>query len=121
MGDVDRKYLILLKEKLADIAVEAWEEAEPGSFETAWTEAPDLGHNRRVVDENGEADNIWVDAEGAHTGVFDLSVMLVATRRPDGSPKALLVNYGCHPVTLGPESLAISSDYAGHIGGRLRP
>ena len=43
------------------------------------------------------------------------TVLLVAVRRPDGRRDALLVNYGCHPVVLGPSSMRISADYVGYM------
>jgi len=115
LTDVDHTYREQLERKLADVLVDAFNHVEPGAFEVAMAEAPDLASNRRVVAENGRATNDWQDPEGKHTGYFDPSVMLVGVRRPDGRLAALLVNYGAHPVTLGPRSLAISADYPGYM------
>jgi hypothetical protein len=65
--------------------------------------------------EDGSWGNEWQDPEGRHPGYFDPTVMLVGVRRPDGRLAALLVGYGCHPVTLGPSSLEISADYPGYL------
>ena len=118
-ADADREYLAALKEKLADVATEAWTSAEPGSLETAWTEAPDLGSNRRVQLDDGTWGNEWNDPGGKHPGYFDPTVMLIGVRRPDGRLAALVVGYGCHPVTLGPSSLAVSADYPGYMKDAL--
>jgi len=96
-------------------ATEAWRSAVPGCFETAWTEAPHLGSNRRVLMADGTWGNEWQDPDGKHPGYFDLTVMLVGVRRPDGRLAALVVGYGCHPVTLGPSNLDISGDYPGYV------
>ncbi len=84
----------------------------PGSFEVAATKAARLGHNRPVI-ENGVCRDEWEDLAGTHTGFFDSTVLLIGVRRTDGRLDALVVNYGCHPVTLGPKNLQISADYVG--------
>lgn len=84
----------------------------PGSFEIAATKAARLGHNRPVI-ENGVCRDEWEDLAGTHTGFFDSTVLLIGVRRTDGRLDALVVNYGCHPVTLGPKNLQISADYVG--------
>ena len=112
---IDLQYKEDLEKRLAQVLVEAWNAAAPGSFEAAWTEAPELGSNRRVLRPSGVWENEWKDYEGRHPGYFDPSVLLVAVRRPDGRRDALLVNYGCHPVVLGPSSLRISADYVGYM------
>jgi hypothetical protein len=112
---VDLEYCRELEERLVRLVVRAAQAAKPGSFEVAWTEAPELASNRRVLRQGGAAVNEWEDPEGRHTGYYDPSVMLVAVRRPNGRRDALLVNYGCHPVTLGPRSLRISADYVGYL------
>jgi hypothetical protein len=118
-AELDSRYLASLKDALVGCAVEAWESACPGLFETAWTCAPELGSNRRVQLEDGSWGNEWQDPDGKHPGYFDPTVMLVGVRRPNGSLTALVVGYGCHPVTLGPPSLAISADYPGYMKDRL--
>jgi len=115
LNPIDDEYRADLEERLAQVVVDAAASTEPGGFEVAWAEAPDLGHNRRIVGDDGVCQNVWEDRDGQHQGYFDPTVMLVAVRRPDSRCAALLVNYGCHPVTLGPASSAISSDYVGYL------
>ena len=115
LGEIDHKYRKEFEPRIARVIVEAFNAAAPGSFEVAWTEAADLAHNRRVIDADNKCENVWLDEEGRHTGYFDPAVMLVAVRRDDGRRDVLLVNYGCHPVTLGPRSLDISADYPGYV------
>ena len=115
LEEVDDQYRADLEECLVLLAGEAWEGLEPGRFEVARAEAPELGHNRRLVDGAGAARNEWEDHDGDHPGYFDPSVLLVGVRRPDGQRAAVLVNYGCHPVTLGPMSTAVSADYVGYL------
>jgi hypothetical protein len=112
---VDHQYKEELEKRLAQVIADAWKAAKPGSFEAAWTEAPLLGSNRRIQKPDGQWVNEWQDFEGKHPGYFDPSVLLVAVRRPGGRRDALLVNYGCHPVVLGPSSMRISADYVGYM------
>jgi hypothetical protein len=118
-SEAERQYCEQLERTLADVAADAWNAREPGRFEVAWTEAPQLAHNRRVVGDDGRCTNEWEDHEGRHVGQWDPAVMLVGVRRPGGRLAALLVNFGCHPVVLGPRSMAISSDYVGYLKDKL--
>lgn len=115
VAPVDLQYKDDLETRLAQVIAHAWGAAAPGGFEAAWAEAPLLGSNRRIQKPDGSWVNEWQDFEGKHPGYFDPSVLLVAVRRPCGTRDALLVNYGCHPVVLGPSSLRISADYVGYM------
>ena len=75
-----------------------------------------LGHSRRVVGPDGKATNDWVDPEGKHTGYFDPRVRFVVFEDiRGGRVRAMLVGYGCHPVTIGPRAKKPSPDYPGHF------
>lgn len=117
--DLDVRYLNELQDKLVEVVAAAVAAAKPGTLETAWTEAPTLGSNRRIQGPDGKWINEWNDPDGKHPGYFDPAVLLAAVRRPGGAIDALLVNYGCHPVVLGPQSLAISADYVGYMKDAL--
>ncbi|MEX0744515.1 MAG: neutral/alkaline non-lysosomal ceramidase N-terminal domain-containing protein [Phycisphaeraceae bacterium] len=119
LDPLDRDYLDELSGKLVALAQRAADDAQPGSFEVAYTRAPDVAHNRRIQREDGTWANEWEDREGKHPGYYDPAIMLVAVRRPDGRRDALLVNFGCHPVVLGPQSLALSGDYVGYLRRQL--
>jgi neutral ceramidase len=117
--DADTVYLSELKRGLTALAERAAASAAPGRFETAETQAPGLSANRRVTLEDGTWGNEWEDPDGRHTGYNDPAVLLGVVARPDGTREALLVNFGCHPVTLGPSSLEISPDYPGYLKDTL--
>jgi hypothetical protein len=119
-GDVDKKHAVDLQEQLVSLAVAAQQAAAPGRFEVAWSEAPQLGSNRRIQRADGQWVNEWEDDHGQHPGYFDPTIMLVGVCRPDRpNREALVVNYGVHPVVLGPASLAISADYVGYLKDAL--
>jgi neutral ceramidase len=48
-------------------------------------------------------------------GVLDPAVPVLRCQRPDGTVAAILVNYACHPVTLGPDNLLATADYPGYV------
>jgi hypothetical protein len=46
-------------------------------------------------------------------GPVDSQVQVVRFDRLDGTPHAVLVNYACHPITVGPDCDQITPDYPG--------
>ncbi len=67
-----------------------------------------IGINRRAKRSDGTM-TIGENPEGP----VDTDVGVIRFDTPDGTPIAVVVNYTCHPVILGPKSLAISADYPG--------
>jgi hypothetical protein len=120
VNELDLAYLDDLKDLLAAVVGQAWRAAVPARFEAAWTQAGELISNRRVQKADGTWTNEWDDPQGTHTGFADPAVLLVGAR-PTGSDQlsGLLVNFGCHPVTLGGASLDTSADYPGYLKDRL--
>jgi hypothetical protein len=120
LPEIDRGYFAELQKKLADLAARAMKALRPGQFEVAWSEAPTLGSNRRIPRADGTIINQWEDDFGTHPGYFDPTIMLMGVRRPgEEGREALLVNYGVHPVVLGPSSKKISADYVGYMRDTL--
>jgi len=70
----------------------------------------DIGVNRRLKTNEG---NITIGPN--IQGIIDPTVGLLRVDRADGSLLAVLVNYACHAVTLGPENLLFSADYPGYM------
>jgi neutral ceramidase len=104
---------------IAGAVGDAARSAAPAVLEGASCRATAWLHNRRVRQADGSVRNEWRDPQRHHTGHVDDRVQLLGVRRPDGRLDALLVNFGCHPVTLGPQSLAISADYVGYLKDAL--
>ena len=52
---------------------------------------------------------------GIPTGSIDPEVLIVKFETTNGNPIATLINFSCHPVTLGPSNLLISADYPGYL------
>lgn len=71
-----------------------------------------LGFNRRYLRTDGSVEMFWRnETKVSTTFPVDPTVGVLRVDRKDGTPLAVLVNYACHPVVLGPENLDYSADY----------
>lgn len=78
------------------------------------------GSNRRVVDPEGQATNVWKDLEGLHPGYFNANLRFICFDDvPTAKTGVIFEHYGCHPVVGGQESTRVSSDYPGYLVDRL--
>jgi neutral ceramidase len=82
----------------------------PVRIGTGWGVAY-LGHNRRALFPDGQPRMFWRDETQLPSGPVDPTVGIIRLDRRDGTPLAILVNYACHPVVLGPDNLSYSADY----------
>jgi len=78
-----------------------------------------LGHNRRTVNPDGKVTMLWRNSERAPTAPLDPSVGVIRIDDDKGKPRALIVNYACHAVVLGPDNRSISADYPGYLARRI--
>ncbi|MDP8981462.1 MAG: hypothetical protein M3O35_12830 [Acidobacteriota bacterium] len=74
-----------------------------------------IGHNRRRALPDGSMEMLWRDEPGVSTSPVDPTVGVIRINHADGKPLAILVNYACHPVVLGPDNLKYSADYPGEM------
>jgi neutral ceramidase len=111
----DEEYVRQVLEACPEAAKAAWRARAEVKLRIGLTEAR-LGHNRRVVDAEGKATNVWLDTEGAHSGYFNPRVRFVVFEdASEGRPRAILASYGCHPVVMGPGNAKVSADYPGYL------
>jgi neutral ceramidase len=68
----------------------------------------DLAVNRRERTEDGRTILGWNPE-----GINDREVGVLRVDRTDGRPLALVVNFACHPVVVGPDDLAVNPDFPG--------
>ncbi len=73
----------------------------------------DQAHNRRHVTEDGRVLMRWRNAKREPTQPVDKTVGVIRVDDADGKVLAVLVNYACHPVVLGPDNMQYSADYVG--------
>ncbi|MEK6324536.1 MAG: neutral/alkaline non-lysosomal ceramidase N-terminal domain-containing protein [Acidobacteriota bacterium] len=78
-----------------------------------------LGHNRRLVGAEGKVRMLWRNAEKKPTAPIDPTVGVIRVDDATGKPRALIVNYACHAVVLGPDNRLISADYPGYLARRI--
>jgi neutral ceramidase len=78
-----------------------------------------IGHNRRKVNEDGSVTMFWRNADRLPTHPVDPHVGILRFTAADGRVLALLVNYACHAVVLGPDNLEFSADWPGYMERRL--
>jgi hypothetical protein len=98
LGRADRAYLDRVVALAAEAVTEAARAIEPVVFTWAVGTEPTVGKNRRIPG-----------------GIIDPAVPVIRFQRADGTVTALLVSYGCHPVTLGPNNLLATADYPGYV------
>jgi neutral ceramidase len=72
-----------------------------------------IGHNRIRSQSDGSVEMFWRNATKIPTSPVDDHVGVLRIDDKTGSPIAILVNYSCHPVVLGPDNLQYSADYPG--------
>ncbi|HBT16828.1 MAG TPA: hypothetical protein DEB05_07735, partial [Firmicutes bacterium] len=93
LGEVDPAYRNGLINNIAGAVYLANQTLEPVTVFVGEEECRSVGKNRR---QKG--------------GPTDAQVLVVRLQGADG-PKALLVNYACHPVVLGPDNFLVTADY----------
>ena len=74
-----------------------------------------IGHNRLYDMSEGAGKMLWRNETRIPTAPVDPTVMVLHIDGEDFSPIAVLVNYACHAVVLGPENLQYSADYPGEM------
>lgn len=93
LGETDLTYLSGLINNIAGAIYQANQNLEPVSLFVGEGDCRSVGKNRRQ--KNGPTD----------------SQVLVLRFQGANGPKAILVNYACHPVVLGPDNLLVTADY----------
>ncbi|MHA1732761.1 MAG: neutral/alkaline non-lysosomal ceramidase N-terminal domain-containing protein [Promethearchaeota archaeon] len=88
-------------EKIDEVIFETVERAlddrRDAVLEVCSGEVHDVGFNRRDWDEQSE--------------VVDYEAVVLKVMNPDGTPRGVVYNFGCHPVVLPAENLQISADW----------
>jgi hypothetical protein len=98
IGKCEPAYLTFLCRAAAGAIAMAARQLGPAALQFALGNEPTVGINRRI--------------EG---GITDPDVAVLRMQRQDGAVAGMLVNYACHPVTLGPTNLLATADYPGFV------
>ena len=98
MGYVDAEWLAEAQHKIVDLIAALSAGLVPAQFAYASTRVDGVGYNRQD-----------------QTRAIDQELTAVAIDDASGAAIATLVNYGTHPVVLGPSNLLFSADYPGEV------
>lgn len=101
---VEHKVLAALKEAKQNL-FPAYLAAGEGSIQ--------LGYNRLVRQPEGHAITHFENPERIPYGPVDPTVGVLRVTDEQGKVRAVLVNYACHPVVLGPPNRKLSADFPG--------
>lgn len=74
-----------------------------------------LGHNRRLIGKDGKVTMLWRNEDHLPTSPVDPTAGVIRIDDETGIPRAILVNYACHAVVMGPDNLQFSADYPGYM------
>jgi len=112
---VIRDYTDALPAAAASVAAAAVADLAPGQLSVGCGDASAFIANRRSLTETGE----WNGMRANPDGSTDSVVLVLRADNADGTPKAVVFGCACHNVTLGPQNLLVSADYAGFARQRL--
>ena len=112
--DIDTPYLKLLEDRVVDAVAEAAAKTVPVRIGVGRTDI-DVNFNRRVILPDGRCMMVWRNESRKPTGIADKEAGIIKLVDGTGSPIAVLVNYACHPVVLGPDHVEYSADYCGEM------
>lgn len=113
-----RSWFAETEDKILQAIEDASKKLFPARIATGFGEIY-LGHNRRKVSADGKATMVWRNAERAPTSPIDPTVGVIRIDDETGKPRAVIVNYACHAVVLGPDNRQISADYPGYLRQRI--
>ncbi len=105
-------YRELIQQKIIEAGMRAFAAMQPAHFGFGAGRV-NLSYNRRVKSEEGKVTNKWSNPERTPLGPVDPEVLVASFARPDATPLAILFNYACHPVVMGPQHPLFTADYPG--------
>jgi len=120
-GSTDRN---TIEEKLTKVIREASDNMFDAKISGGHRPTPQMTFNRLVLRDDGHAREAWyADPEGHYRylnkerlpfGPVDPSVGVIRIDDAQGNPRALIMNFACHPDALVDIKSAISADYVGY-------
>jgi hypothetical protein len=105
-ADLLASYEGMLGEALRSAAAEAVAGLRPARVGAG------IGHSAMGTQRRELGDDGYVFLGEVPDGPIDPAVGVIRIDELDGTPIAILVSYGCHPVTVGPRASVASADFA---------
>ena len=106
--DMVRQYEQSLPHKLAGVAWAALNNLQPARL-VAGQGTCSIGVNRRFQRPEDGAVIVGLNWDG----IVDPEIKLIRIDTQSGQPLAAIVNYACHPTTVGPDANLLTPDYPG--------
>lgn len=113
LSPAEHRFIDSLPDAIVSVVTEAASRLEPARVD-AGSGTVALGVNRRERTPDGRTILGWNPE-----GIWDREVGVLRVDRTDGTTLALVVNFACHPVVVGPEDPAINADFAGPLRRRI--
>jgi hypothetical protein len=110
-ADLLSAFEAMLGERLVAAATDAVTRLRPARIGAGAGQST-MGMQRRELGDDG-----YVFLGEVPDGPIDPEVGVVRIDDLEGSPIAILVSYGCHPVTVGPRATVASADFAAPLRG----
>jgi hypothetical protein len=110
--DSENPYADRVGQAIGDIIIKAAGSTVPVQLGVSRGTA-DFAHNRRKFLPDGRVAMQWRNPKHEPTEPVDREFAVIRLDRADGSPLAVLFNYACHPVVLGPDNYEYSADFVG--------
>jgi hypothetical protein len=107
-----------LEAKLFEVVKRASESMTPARLSVG-RGSIQLGYNRLLLREDGRARAVFDNLDRIPYGPVDPDVMLLQVEDLSGKPRALMVHYTAHSVTLGSTNCLYSADYPGVMQARV--
>lgn len=108
--EISPSYLEQLNYTIAGVAVAAVENMQPAQYRTG-SGVSKIAVNRRFQRPEDEVVIVGRNWEGP----VDHEVLVLRIDTADNQPLAAVVNYACHPITVGPDGDLITPDYPGVV------
>ena len=94
-ASLDEAYMTELASAIEDAVVRAWRDRHAARVGVGTSRVDGIGVNRRTPDQRP----------------IDNEIGLIKVEDEQGRPRALLLDYTCHPTVLGPDNLLVTGDY----------
>jgi len=117
----DETFVEDFKIKMLEAARESLRRPLPVQLKTTRVLAPQAVFNRRTLKADGNVQTNFLFPEDADNYTFSKTDHQITVLRfvDDAGTQAMLINFGCHPVTGGNNHYAISSDYQYYLRNYL--
>jgi len=108
----ERSWFAATEERILSAIGDASMNLEPVTL-TLGQGAAELGYNRRQVGSGGKVRMLWQNPGRIPTQPVDPRVGVLLFRDARRHVRAVVVNYACHAVVLGPDNRALTADFPG--------